>query len=418
MRSPNARIYVRFLIVFLLIGVLGLAGSAYVLVQQRAPIPFRDVYTMKAAFTDADGVTSGLGQPVNVAGVKVGQVTGARLKDGRALVTMEIERGLLPRVYEDATVVLEPITPLEDLQINIAPGNSPRPLPPGATIDVDHTNPPVPVSELLSVLDTDTRTFVSSLIASLDQGTRGRGDDMRRFLRALGPTTAQVGEIGDSLSRRRTELAGVVHNLAVVTQAASRDRELAGVVAAGNQTLESLARQDAPLGRALERLPSTLEVTRSTLSELEPFAKKLEPTVDALLPSVRRLPATLSALSPFADAAVSALRDDVRPLVREAQPLLRELDPTLRSLSNTTPRLSTSFSVLTYLVNELSYNAPGDDEGFLFWLSWFVHNFNSVVSSGDANGGIGRAFPLVTCEGLQGMRRLQGTLNVLGLCPE
>lgn len=417
MRGGN--VYVRFLVMFFVLGGLGLAGVTYVLVQQRASLPFRDVYRVKVEFAAAHGIAGGIGQPVNVAGVRVGSVVDAGLRDERALVTMEIRRDKLPRVREDATATLEPITPLEDMQVALHPGRPPaRVLRPGATIGVGRTSQPVPIADLLSRLDTDTRTFLGSLIASVDQGTRGRGPDLRRTLVALGPTTAQVGRISRALARRRGELARLVHNLALVTRAASRDRRLAEVVSAGNATLRALAEQDRPLRRSLAKLPPTLEATRSTLMNLRPFARELRPSLTSLLPGVRRLPATFAALRPFSETTTRALRTQIRPLTREAQPLLRTADPALRDLDEASPELTRSFQVLTYFVNELAYNAPGDDEGFLFWLSWFVHNWNSVFATGDAHGGIGRATQLVNCDAATDVpKEVRQTLGAAGLCP-
>lgn len=411
--------YARFLAVMIMIGGLGIVGSIYTLVHQRLALPFSNMYTIKARFTAANGVVAGLGQPVNVVGVKVGQVTGAALRGGRALVTMQIDRHQVPHVYANATAVLRPITPLEDMEIELDPGTpAAGPLPKGATIDVAQTSSPVPLSDLLSSLDGDTRQFLTSLLASLGQGLSGRGADIRRMLAALGPTAADAGQISRALAARRVELARLVHNLAIVAHAASQDGQLAAVVQAGDRTVHAVAAQDLPLRQALAQLPGTLALTRSTLVDLQPFAQKLGPTLAALTPAVERLPATFAALVPFARQGTSALRDDIRPLIAAAQPLARKLVPTVSNLYRETPYLSGSFQTLEYLVNELAYNPDvGDDQGFLFWLAWFVHNFNSVVSSGDANGGIGRAAPLATCYGLQGVAVLQQLLNVVGLCP-
>jgi phospholipid/cholesterol/gamma-HCH transport system substrate-binding protein len=414
------RTYARFLTVFILIGGVGIAASVYTLVHQRLALPFSDTYTLRARFSAADGVVSGLGQPVNVVGVKVGQVTGASLQDGQALVTMQIDRHLLPSLYANARAVLEPITPLEDMQINLDPGTpATGPLPSSTTITVGQTGSPVQLSDLLSTLDTDTRDFLTSLIGSIGQGTSGRGVDIRRILDTLGPTTGAVAQISRALAARRGALAGLVHNLAIVTRAASRDRQLASVVAAGNQTLRAVAVQEAPLRQALVQLPPTLAVTRSTLVALEPFAKQLGPTLTSLAPAVKRLPAALRELEPFASEGTTALRNNIRPFVTAAQPLVRALLPAVGSLNATTPQLSRSFQVLEYLVNELAYNPDpsGNDRGFLFWLDWFAHNWDSATSFADANGGIGRAEVLANCYGLQGITQLQQLLGVVGLCP-
>ena len=67
----------RFIVVIGILGILGLASTFYLLREQRFPNPLRDTYTVKAEFTEADGVVAGLGQPVNVSGVKVGTIVEA-----------------------------------------------------------------------------------------------------------------------------------------------------------------------------------------------------------------------------------------------------------------------------------------------------------------------------------------------------
>ena len=300
MRSKTA-IYVRFLTMLAVLGSLGIAATIYVLIHQRVTLPFQHVYTINAQFSAADGVVTGIGQPVDVVGVPVGQVTGVKLEDGAALVTMQLQRDQIPHVYANASAALTPVTPLGDMRVDLEPGGAPaRTLLPEATIGLAQTTAPVPLSDLLSTLDADTRDYLSTLLASLDQGTDGQGPDMRRMLLALGPTTQQVGEITRALAQRRTELALFVHNLAAVTRAASEDGQLASVVSAGDQTLQALAEQDQPLRQAIAQLPGTLDVTQATLAKLTPFADTLGPTLTSLLPAVRRLPATLQALGRFA----------------------------------------------------------------------------------------------------------------------
>lgn len=413
------RTYVRFLIVFTVIGAIGIAATLYTVVEQRISLPFTNTYDVSAAFTAADGILSGIGQPVDVSGVGVGQVVGDKLADGQALVTLQINRGQLPHVYANANAALDPITPLGDMHVDLDPGSrAAGALPSGATITIGQTSAPVPLSDLLSTLDSDTRAYLTSLIASLYQGTAGRGIDIRRILDDLGPTTDDVGEISRALAARRAELGELVHNLGLVTRAASSNQQLAAIVVAGDRTVRALAAQDVPLRQAIAELPGTLEVTRSTLTDVEPFAKQLGPTLDALAPAVRGLPAALSSLSRLADTGTAAIAHGIAPFVTAAEPLARVLVPTIANLHAATPYLSGTFQVLEYLVNELAYNPDqGDNQGFLFWISWFVHNFNSMTSFADANGGIGRATALATCYGLQSDKAFQQLFDVVGLCP-
>ena len=65
-----------------------------------------------------------------------------------------------------------------------------------------------------------------------------------------------------------------------------------------------------------------------------------------------------------------------------------------------TPSLTQAFSVLNHLANELGYNPPGSDEGYLFWAAWYFHNLNSVVSTEDAHGAVIRGYQIVNCDQL------------------
>jgi phospholipid/cholesterol/gamma-HCH transport system substrate-binding protein len=391
--------YGRFLVAIIVLIVVAAVTGAYVLIQQRLRTPFDDVYSLKAEFSTSSGLTPGLGLPATVAGVKVGTISGASVRNGRSVVEVAIERGKLPHVYADARATLVPNTPLKDMQVDIYPGRPPaQRISPGGTIPVAQTNVPIDWDELISVLDQDTRTWLDSLVADSDIGTRGRGHDIRALFRALGPTSRQLRQIGDGLAARRVKVSRLVHNVQLLTKAtAEKDRELATVVAAGDATVSALASQDAALREAIARLPGTLSTARSTLGHTTTFANALGPALNALMPSARRLPGTLrDARTLFGSVALVPLRE-LRGLIREAQPVARDIVPATRDISEQTPDLTDSFKVLTYVGNELAYNPPGSDEGMLFWLAWFSHNANSVFSTEDAHGAVTHGLALTSC---------------------
>ena len=404
------------LAVAVLFGV-GLVAAGYVLFHERLPVPLRSTYEIRAELTAADGVVPGLGQPVEVAGVQVGSIVGAHVGDGLAVLTLQLERGQLPHVYANADVTLQPVTPLGDVQIALSPGGPPaQPLAPGATIQVAQTTSPVALEQLLSSLDGETRNWLGSLVTSLGQGLDGRGPDLRRMLLALGPNAEQVRRIATALAVRRHDLAHLVHDLAVVTRAASSDRRLAPLVTASDQTMRALASQSAPLSEAVRLLPGSLATVDSTLVHLRAFSGQLGPALRSLLPAVRRLPAALASLRPFAAVATGVVRSRLTPFVGAAVPVVRAADPAVRGLASATPFLTSSLQVLTYLDDELAYNPGGANQGYLYWMDWFFHNWDSVFSSGDANGISPRANVLGNCNALAAAGHLGGVLeSVLGL---
>jgi phospholipid/cholesterol/gamma-HCH transport system substrate-binding protein len=397
------RRYGRSFAILLALMVLGTAAGFYILLQQRLPNPFQTFYAVDAAFSSAAAVVPGLGEPVNVAGVHVGEITGTDLRNGLGVIHMEIDPHKMPRLYQGAHADLVANTPLKDMEVNIFPGDPKRGvLARGATIPVGQTTTPVDADELLSGLDGDTRSWFTSLITELDNGTRGRGTDIRALLQNLGPTAADSRQIGDLLAGRRQELSQLVHNLGILGRAtAARDGQLQTVVQAGRQTLDALAGQDVALQQSLQRLPPTLSTARRTLGDLATLSNVLAPTATALLPTARNLPTLLRQSNTLFSGAALLPLDQIKPFINSVTPLAGRLPGLEHTLSQVTPQLIRSFKVLAYVTNEFAYNPGHGNPGFMYWFAWFAHNTDSFMSSSDANGPVWRALLLSSCASLK-----------------
>jgi len=373
--------------------------AGYILVQQRLSLPFRDTYHVKVEMARIPGLTPGLGQPANVAGVKVGIISGVELRNGRAIADLEITRSKLPRVWDNAHATLVPNSPLKDLQMEIFPGGSPgQPLKDGGLIPVARTSPPIDSDELTNALDLDTRKFFNVLVGGADTGLEGRGKDLRALFASLGPTAEDLKSVSGALAERRRQLRRLVGNLAILTrEVGKRDTELARLVDAGNATVTALATEEAALRASVRKLPGTLRTTDRALVTLREFAGELQPTTTALKPVVKNTAPALRAAGPLVREAVPILQTKLRPLIREAQPLARDLAPATKDLNAVTPALTTSFQVLNYIVNTLAYNPEGDEEGYLFWVAWFAHNGMSFISNDDGNGAFWRGLGAFDC---------------------
>ncbi|MGE5617545.1 MAG: MlaD family protein [Candidatus Woesearchaeota archaeon] len=396
------RRYARHLLALVLVIVIGTACGVLILHSQRLANPFASYYMINGEFPSATAVVAGLGEPVNVAGVRVGQITGTSLRSGVAVIRMQIDPAKIPRLYRGAHADLVPRTPLEDMQINISPGDrSAGALPSGATIPVGQTLTPVAADNVLASLDTDTRTWLQSLLVSLGQATSGRGRDIRGLLRAFAPTAQQLRELTGLLAARRADLAELTHDFGSVLSAASRkDAQLRTMVQAGQQVIGALASQDSALRQSVAALPGTLGATRTALNDMVGFADALGPTSVALEPSARRLPGTLSRTRTALRSAALLPLEEIRPFVSAMRPLARKLPTLAANLRVEVPALIDSFRVLAYTTNELAYHPGGRNQGFLYWLAWFAHNSNSFISNSDANGPAWRLLLLASCRGL------------------
>jgi virulence factor Mce-like protein len=232
------------------IAVAGLCAIAlftvYVLLQQqrlRIPVLEEKPFELKAEFETAQAVTPGQGQTVVVAGVKIGEISKVELKDGRAVVTMDVERKFLP-IYRNATALIRPRTGLQDVFIELDPGSrSAGDFRDGDTIPVSNTAPEVNLDQILDALDKDTQAYLRILIVGAGQGLKGRAKDLGKLLNGLGPINHELARLNSQVATRRHNLARLIHNLNVVTGAvgrllqlgAGRDREGGHKRAAGGR---------------------------------------------------------------------------------------------------------------------------------------------------------------------------------------
>src|SRR5437899_10338378 len=93
------RRYGRHFVTLLALIAVGTACGFFILLNQRLPSPFQSYYSVNAAFPSATAVVAGLGEPVNVAGVRVGQITGSELKAGQAIVHMPTHPAKPPELH-------------------------------------------------------------------------------------------------------------------------------------------------------------------------------------------------------------------------------------------------------------------------------------------------------------------------------
>jgi len=391
--------------------IVAVAVSSVILGKQRLTLPGwvpvigQSYFHMNAEMSTAQAVTPGQGQTVNVAGVEVGEITSVNLKDGRAIVGMKI-KPKYDRIYKDATILLRPKTGLKDMVAELTPGHKGAGrLPDGGTIPVSQTLPDVNLDEILSALDADTRDYLLLLLNDGAQGlgSEAKGRDLARAIRRIQPTARYSRQINEQLETRRQNIARVVHNFSLLTDAlGQKDTQLADFVQNSNAVFSTLAGQDASLRGILNRLPGTLKTTQTTLGKVKTMADQLGPTLNDLQPAARALGPSLRQTRPFLRQSTPVIKNEIRPFTRAALPTVKQLRPAMRDLAAATPDLTASFKVVNRLLNEIAYNPPGkQDEGFLFWQAWVNHAGDSLFSTQDAHGPIRRGLIVLSCQTAQ-----------------
>jgi phospholipid/cholesterol/gamma-HCH transport system substrate-binding protein len=382
------------------LGLMLIAGgvSVYILGKERLrfPIVQDKPYVLKAEFQTAQAVIAGQGQTVRVSGVRIGDIGAVELKDGRAIVRMDIDRKYADMVHTDATALLRPKTGLKDMFIQLDPGTEDAPVAKeNWTIPVDATQPDVNPDEILSTLDADTRDYLRLLISDAGRGLKGRNGDLRDLFRRFEPTHKDLAAVNGAIAERRTNLRRLITSLNQLNgELARHDDDVASLVSASSAVMRSFASEEQNISAAVHELPSTLQQTTSSLGQVQRFADVLGPTVEHLRPAARALDPANRAVVPFAKEATPLLADDIRPFVREARPLTRELRPASVQLANAAPGLTRTFKQFNNFFNLLAWNPNGREgpenaarqEGYLFWLAWAQHMAIQLFSSSDANG--------------------------------
>jgi phospholipid/cholesterol/gamma-HCH transport system substrate-binding protein len=392
------------------LAILGLTAAAIISVfvilsGQKASIPEwvplfgSDRFELKAEFATAQSVTPGQGQSIDIAGIRVGDLTRVELEDGIAVVTMEVDHKYADLIHEDASLLLRPKTGLNDMVIQMNLGEGPETVEEGATIPLANTQPNVNPDEFLATLDADTRDFLKLLLSGGAEGLGGEhGLSLSATLRRLEPTVRDLARINGALAKRRQSVARSIHNFRLVAdELADKDETVAAFVDSSNQVLASFARQEANLRAAFRELPGALKQTRGALESANEFGIVAAPALRKLLPFARALGPSLRETRPFLRETVAPIRDQIRPFTRQVQKPVLHLRRLAKPLGNTTPPLRGAFQSLNHLLNGLAYNPPGAQEGYLFWLPWLNHITNSLFRGQDAQGPLRRGNVMITC---------------------
>jgi phospholipid/cholesterol/gamma-HCH transport system substrate-binding protein len=419
----SVRIIRKHLRDFVAVGILiliSLAVAAYIISQQEArpyfPVIESSPYEIKVEFSDAQAVIPGQGQSVRVAGVQVGKIGKVEVKNGVAVVSMNLERKKIEngelKVLSDATAQLRPRTGLKDMFIELDPGTDGEELKEKDVLPVQNSEPDVDIDEVLSALDSDTRSYLQLLITGLGKGFAGRGKDLNATFKALAPTQRDLRRVTEAIAGRKRELKRLIHNYGDLTNTlADRDNDVRRLVTASNTTLSAFAQENDNLAAAVSLLPGTLRQTERTLSKVDTYAGVLQPTLQSLRQPFRQLATANRAVLPFVREAEPIVRKEIRPFVQVARPYVNALRPAARNLRIAAPDLSDALFELNRFFNMASFNPKGRealpqsqtaararDEGYLFWVGWLSQNTVSIFSTADSQGPFRRAYFGTTCD--------------------
>jgi phospholipid/cholesterol/gamma-HCH transport system substrate-binding protein len=394
-----------FIAVLTMVALAAVVGG-YILAHENLKLPSwvpvlgHNYYTLKGEFQTAQAVTPGQGQAVTIAGAKIGEIASVELHDGVAIVTMKVDPKYGAYIYRNATMLLRPKTQLQDITLEVNPGTpSAGKLRSGEMLPQSQTAANIDFDEFLAGLDAETRSYLQELLAGLGIGLKGNGRALSAALKRFDPTARYTEEIAQQLEIRHANVARSIHNFGILTKAlGDKDQQLSEFVDASNAVFKTFAKEDASFKRTLALLPGALHKTGVGLGKLATATHVLAPTLHALDPFARALGPANEATRKVSLKTTPIIKNEIRPFAREILPVVNELGPTTEELGQALPKLAAAFSVLNEFFNEIAYNPGASKGGFLFFLDWGNHNLNSVLSTADAHGVLGRGVVYFNCE--------------------
>src|SRR3954452_10504773 len=396
--------------VLAVIGLLAAAlfATTVILINQRTSLPGwvpvigTDRFELAADFSTAQAITPGQGQSVDIAGIKVGEVSGVKLEDGRAVVSMDVDNKYAPLIHENSSLLLRPKTGLNDMVVEVDPGtqSSPR-VKEGSTIPLSSTQPNVQPDQFLASLDADTQQFLKLLLANgaeaLDPD-QGRDVKLSNALRRLDPFARDIARISGALASRRHNIANAIHDFQVLsTELGNRDQDLVDFVDSSDAVLASFAKEQSSIRRAVQELPATLRETKGALTSATTFALQSGPALKKLIPGAKATAPALRALRPLFRETAGPIQNQIRPFTQQVKSPIQHVAQIGQGLGVATPGLKTGFTRLNDGLNALAYNPPGDAEGFLFYVPWLNHDLTANYTLQDAYGPIRRGLVQESC---------------------
>lgn len=236
----------------------------------------------------ADFATASLlkgGSKVRIAGVNVGAVKDVKLNpDNSVNVTFDLDKRYQLYTSTRAAIRYENLVGDRYLEITSGPGEL-RKIPPGGTIDRNHTEPALDLDALLGGLrpvlkglDGDKINEIGNAIIQLLQGQGG----------ALSDVLSNTGAFTQNLAGRHQLISDVIHNLNTVLATADEKRaqfdasvdQLQQLISGLAQGRDPIAGAIAPLAAAEKDLTDMLQRSRRPLQgvieNVRPFATELD----------------------------------------------------------------------------------------------------------------------------------------------
>lgn len=295
-------------------------------------------YEVTVAFPEATNVVAG--NRVMVNGFGVGAVKRLDVRDGRALVTIGVDRAHAP-LHAGTKANVEFHSLLGERTVELVPAPASNPVIPNGGL-LDGGSPRPELDQVLDALDAPTRQKLVGLVTQLNQLSGQNTAQLQATLQTAGPAVQALGEVLAAVGHDGPALHALVKQLGDLSgRLVAQQAKVRGTVDGLDRSMAAVAGEQEALQKAVAALPQTVTQANDTLAKVPGVVDAAVPLVQDLQGATRQLPAVAADLRPLA-ADLNPTVHDLAPMVDELQALLGETPGALQGLQALLPALNTA----------------------------------------------------------------------------
>lgn len=333
-----------------------------------------DDYKLQVVMPNAANLLDG--SRVEIGGTPVGSVSDLQTRDGKAVVTVSIDRQHAP-LHSGTRAQAQWRGLLGERVVELLPAPSKNPeIPSGSMIDSGAEQ--VELDQVLAALDQPTRDHLNSTVQQLDQNLKPHPEDMRQTLSTAGPAVQELGEVLKAVGQDGPAIQNLITDLRkMMDPLAARQTQLQQVINDLSSATTSMAAEQDQLQRGLGDLPGTLDSAKQTMDRVPSAVDTTAPLLRDLRPATQQLTTVSQNLSPL----LSDLRPTVaqlRPTLASANTLLQSTPQLLDSAHSVVPGTTQALDQLNPAVRFLRPYTPD----LMGWLSNWGASFANFDSQG------------------------------------
>ena len=269
-------------------------------------------YQVRAVFINASQIVTG--DQVQVGGNPVGSVLNIELTpNGQAQLTLKITNSAFMPLKEgtEATVRQTSLSGVANRYVDLRLGPATaQSIPDNGLISANNTTSAVDLDQLFNTLNAPTLKGLQDVIQGSASQYAGHGKLAQAGWAYLNPAIASSAALFAEIDRDTGNFTNfIVQSGKLVTTLSKRSSDLSGLVSNLATTTEALASQRTALAQSIQRLPGFMRLANRTFANVRTALDVLTPLVNATKPVAPKLEQLLTQLEPLAKDAVPTVHD-------------------------------------------------------------------------------------------------------------